>query len=225
MRPNDTWRGRGIALQDREMPTEDLGLPCLILFNKPFLVLSERSGGPGQPTVADYVPWPDLDPAGRLDYDSEGLLVLTNVGWLQHAVAHPRHKLPKTYWAQVEGRPADEALARLGRSVVLGDGPARAEAVRRIAPPRLWPRDPPAQERRDLGASWIEVTLCQGRRRQLRRMTAAVGHPTLRLVRVAVGPWRLGALLPGQWREVPCPRDRIALLRMSAATPEGRCVR
>lgn len=179
-----------------------MGSARIVLLNKPFRVLSERAGAPGQVTVSDLVPIPDLDPAGRLDFDSEGLVVLTNDGALQHRIIHPQYKLPKVYWVQVEGTPSPEAIRRLAAGVVLGDGPTRPAQVRRIGPPHLWPRDPPVHERRDLQPSWIEVTLTEGRKRQIRRMTAAVGHPTLRLVRVAVGPWEIGDLQPGEWREV-----------------------
>jgi len=185
----------------------------LVLFNKPFRVLSERSGEPGKRTVADYVPFADVDPAGRLDFDSEGLVILTNVGWLQHLIAHPRHKQPKTYWVQVEGAPSAEAILRLEQGVVLRDGPTQRARVRRMAAPAVWPRDPPVQERRDLAATWLAITMFEGRKRQVRRMTAAVGHPALRLIRVAVGPWRLGGLGPGEWREAFCPPDAESFRR------------
>lgn len=197
----------------------DPGGPRLVLFNKPYRVLGERAGEPGKRTILDYVPFPDMDPAGRLDFDSEGLLVLTNAGWLQHLVIHPRSKLPKTYWAQVEGRPSDEALRRLSAGVDLKDGRTRPAQARRIRPPEVWPRDPPVQERRDLPSSWLEIVLTEGRKRQIRRMTAAVGHPTLRLLRIAVGPWTLGDLLPGRWKELPCPADAAAFRRLCGSSP------
>ena len=173
----------------------------IILLNKPYRVLSERAGAPGQVTVSDIVPIPGLDPAGRLDFDSEGLVVLTDDGPLQHRIIHPRNKVPKVYWVQVEGKPSPEAVRRLAGGIVLSDGPTRPAQVRTMAPPRVWPRVPPVQERRDLPSSWLEITLTEGRKRQIRRMTAAVGHPTLRLVRVAVGLWTIGDLKPGEWRE------------------------
>jgi 23S rRNA pseudouridine2457 synthase len=172
----------------------------LILFNKPFRVLSDRDPASGKPSIADYVPFPDVHPAGRLDYDSEGLLALTNDGRLQHRIIHPRHKLPKTYLVQVEGQPDDRAIRQFSDGIELKDGVGRAVSARRIGPPDLPPRDPPVQERNDVGSSWLEIVLTEGRKRQIRRMTAAVGHPTLRLVRTAIGPWRLGDLFPGQWR-------------------------
>ncbi|RME66032.1 MAG: pseudouridine synthase, partial [Caldilineae bacterium] len=156
----------------------------------------------GRPTLADYIPVPDVYPAGRLDYESEGLVVLTNDGRLQHKISDPRHKLPKTYWVQVEGIPDDQALAQLAAGVKLKDGLTRPAQVRRIEPPDVWPRNPPIRVRKSVPDSWLELTIVEGRNRQVRRMTAAVGHPTLRLIRVAVGPWRLGSLQPGEWREV-----------------------
>src|SRR5690606_4128327 len=151
------------------------------------------------------LPVPGVYAAGRLDYDSEGLVVLTDDGRLQQRIAHPRHQLEKVYWVQVEGEPDEAALERLRRGVVLRDGPTRPAPARLIAPPALWPRDPPIRERKSIPTSWIELALREGRNRQVRRMTAAVGHPTLRLVRVGVGPWRLGDLQPGQWKEVEPP--------------------
>ncbi len=173
----------------------------VVLWNKPYRVLSERAGAPGQVTVADLMPIPGLDPAGRLDLDSEGLVVLTNDGALQHRIIHPRYKMAKLYWVQVEGSPSREAIARLAGGIELKDGRTRPAGVRRIEPPPVWPRVPPVQERRDLPSGWLEITLTEGRKRQIRRMTAAVGHPTLRLIRVAVGPWRVDGLTPGEWRE------------------------
>jgi 23S rRNA pseudouridine2457 synthase len=174
----------------------------LILFNKPYRVLTLFDDPDGRANLADYIPVPGLSPAGRLDYDSEGLLLLTNAGWLQHRIAHPRHKLPKTYWVQVEGRPGEDALQALREGVELKDGRSRPAQVERIEEPAVWPRDPPIQELKDTPPTWLEITLREGRKRQIRRMTAAVGFPTLRLIRVRVGPWDLGDLQPGQWREV-----------------------
>ena len=171
----------------------------LILFNKPFRVLSDRDAESGKPSIADYVPFPDVHPAGRLDYDSEGLLILTNDGELQHRIIHPQSKLPKTYVVQVEGCPERESVERLAKGVTLKDGVGRAVSAKVISTPNVPPRNPPVQERDDIGSTWLEIVLTEGRKRQIRRMTAAIGHPTLRLVRIAVGPWSLGDLKPGEW--------------------------
>lgn len=179
----------------------------LILFNKPFGVLSQFTDrNAGRPTLADYIAAEGVYPAGRLDYDSEGLLLLTDDGPLHARIADPRHKLPKVYWAQVEGVPDEAALERLRRGVALNDGPTRlAEARTLDEPANLWPRDPPIRYRAAIPTTWIELVLREGRNRQVRRMTAAVGHPTLRLIRWAVGPWTLEGLAPGQWREADPP--------------------
>lgn len=174
----------------------------LILFNKPYDVLSQFTDGGARPTLAGFIPVPGVYPAGRLDRDSEGLLLLTDNGRLQARIADPRHKLAKTYLVQVEGDPTDESLERLRRGPVLADGPTRPAEVRRIDPPDLWPRDPPVRFRKSVPDCWLEVTIREGRNRQVRRMTAAVGHPTLRLVRWRVGDWTLDGLAPGEWREV-----------------------
>lgn len=178
-------------------------MPRLILFNKPFDVLCQFSGGEaGRRTLKDYVPVPGVYPAGRLDRDSEGLLVLTDDGPLIKRITEPRHKLPKVYRAQVEGCVTEAALERLRKGVVLNDGPTLPAGARAIAEPEgLWPRDPPIRRRAAIPTSWIELTLREGRNRQIRRMTAAVGFPTLRLVRWAVGEWTLAGLAPGEWRE------------------------
>jgi 23S rRNA pseudouridine2457 synthase len=175
----------------------------LIALNKPYGVVSKFSPEAGKPTLADYVPIRDVYPAGRLDTDSEGLLLLTDDGALQARIANPRHKLPKTYWAQVEGLPTDEALAALREGVDLGDFLTKPAGARRIdEPPGLWPRDPPIRYRAKIPTSWLELTLREGRNRQVRRMTARVGFPTLRLVRAAIGNIDLTGLAPGGWREV-----------------------
>ncbi len=176
----------------------------LVAFNKPYGVLcqfTDRSVPP-RPTLAGFGLPPGVYPAGRLDFDSEGLLLLTDDGALAHRLTDPRHKLPKTYRVQVEGEPTDAQLAALRAGVALNDGPTRPARARRIAPPDLWPRDPPVRFRKTVPDAWLELELREGRNRQVRRMTAAVGLPTLRLVRVAIGPWRLDGLAPGQWR--PC---------------------
>lgn len=174
----------------------------LILFNKPYLVLCQFTDPDGRPTLADYIDVPEVYAAGRLDHDSEGLLALTDDGRLQQQIADPQHKLPKTYWAQVEGIPDAAALERLRRGVQLKDGMTRpAEAVLLDEPPGLWPRTPPIRERKSIPTAWIELTLREGRNRQVRRMTAAVGFPSLRLIRARIGPWALGDLQPGEWRD------------------------
>jgi 23S rRNA pseudouridine2457 synthase len=178
----------------------------LIRFNKPFNVLSQftdkGTDGSSRATLSDYIELPRVYPAGRLDRDSEGLLLLTNDGRLQARIADPQFKLPKTYLVQVEGTVGDAALAQLRSGVRLNDGitlPALAEA---IDPPELWPRDPPVRFRKSVPDCWIRLTISEGRNRQVRRMTAAVGLPTLRLVRWAVGDWTLEGLAPGEWREL-----------------------
>lgn len=175
----------------------------LIRFNKPFNVLSQFSDeGSGKQTLKAFIDLPDVYPAGRLDYDSEGLLMLTDDGRQQARIADPKHKMPKTYWAQVEGIPSDSAVKTLASGVDLHDGRTRPAKARRIAEPEnLWPRDPPIRVRKTVPDSWIELTITEGRNRQVRRMTAAVGHPTLRLIRVRIGDWSLEGLQPGDWSE------------------------
>ncbi|MCI2395002.1 pseudouridine synthase [Aliiroseovarius sediminis] len=175
-----------------------------ILFNKPFNVLSQftDSGSQGSPrkTLSDFIDLPGVYAAGRLDRDSEGLLILTDDGRLQARIANPRHKLAKTYWAQVEGIPDDRALQALRDGVVLKDGLTRPAKVQRMDEPiGLWPRNPPVRFRKSVPDCWIALTIREGKNRQVRRMTAAVGHPTLRLIRFAVGDWTLEGLAPGQW--------------------------
>jgi 23S rRNA pseudouridine2457 synthase len=172
-----------------------------VLLNKPNGVLCQFTGTGGATTLREFVPVRGVYPAGRLDADSEGLVVLTSRGDAQERIADPRHKLPKTYWAQVEGTPTPEAVARLAAGVVLRDGPTRPAHVRVIDEPSgLWPRDPPIRSRKAIPTAWLEIVLREGRNRQVRRMTAAVGLPTLRLVRWSVGPWTLAGLGPGEWR-------------------------
>jgi 23S rRNA pseudouridine2457 synthase len=176
----------------------------LLLLNKPFRVLTRFRRTDERATLADYVPVPDVHPAGRLDYDSEGLLLLTDDGRLQSLITEPRHALEKVYWAQVEGVPDAAALARLRDGIDLPDGRTRPAGVREMPEPAgLWPRDPPIRWRAAIPTSWLELRLREGRNRQVRRMTAAVGYPTLRLVRAAIGPWTLAGLAPGEWRDVP----------------------
>jgi 23S rRNA pseudouridine2457 synthase len=175
----------------------------LILLNKPFRVLSQFSNADGRATLADHIAVPGVYPAGRLDRDSEGLLLLTDDGRLQARISQPRSKITKVYHAQVEGDPSPAQLARLETGVPLKDGNARALFVRKIPEPDyLWPRDPPVRYRKSVPDCWLEIGLAEGRNRQVRRMTAAVGLPTLRLIRVAIGPWKLDGLEPGESRQL-----------------------
>lgn len=187
-------------------------MPRVLLFNKPYGVISQFSSTGLHPTLKDHIPLPDFYPAGRLDTDSEGLLVLTDDGRLQRRISDPRHKWPKVYWAQVEGSPDEPALARLRAGVDLGDtrtAPAQARLI--PEPAMLWPRTPPIRSRRFIPTAWIELTLREGKYRQVRRMTAAAGFPTLRLIRWAVGPFTLEGLAPGEWRlaEYHEPQDPL----------------
>jgi 23S rRNA pseudouridine2457 synthase len=194
----------GLAIRDglRDGATQEAEVMSrLILFNKPFNVLCQFSGGEGRQTLGDFVRVPGVYPAGRLDLDSEGLLLLTDNGKLQARIADPRFKLPKTYLVQVEGKVSDAALHSLGQGVSLKDGLTLPAKVARIDDPTLWPRDPPVRFRKTVADSWIKLTITEGRNRQVRRMTAAVGHPTLRLVRWQVGDWNLEGLNVGAWRE------------------------
>lgn len=179
----------------------------LILFNKPYGVLSQftdsGSGPDIRQTLSDYIDVPQVYPAGRLDRDSEGLLLLCDDGRLQARIADPRHKMPKTYLVQVEGEPDEASLDALRKGVRLKDGLTRPAEIERLPGPALWPRDPPIRVRRSVPDSWLGITIREGRNRQVRRMTAAVGHPTLRLVRWAIGEWSLEGLAPGEWREAP----------------------
>lgn len=174
-----------------------------LICNKPYGVLTKFTDAQQRPTLAGLVPHADVYPAGRLDADSEGLLVLTSDGRLQARISDPRHHWPKTYWAQVEGEVSEAALEQLRKGVTLSDGRTRpARADRMPEPAKLWPRDPPVRFRKSIPTSWIALTLSEGRNRQVRRMTAAVGNPTLRLIRYSVGPWTIDGLAPGEWREV-----------------------
>lgn len=176
--------------------------PMILLFNKPYNVLTQFQDSEGRPTLGDYIPVKRVYPAGRLDRDSEGLLVLTDDGKMQAKISHPRHKMEKGYWAQVEGIPDEDALQQLRSGVVLKDGKTAPAKAKRIEPPKIWPRNPPIRERKNIPDCWIELRIREGKNRQVRRMTAAVGHPTLRLIRFAVGPWSLEGMQPGEWRKI-----------------------
>ncbi len=177
----------------------------VILFNKPYGVLPQftdkGTAGSPRPTLSNFIDVPGVYPAGRLDMDSEGLMILTDDGRLQARISDPRYKLPKIYLVQVEGTVSDDALVQLRRGVQLKDGMTLPAEAERIADPQLWPRDPPIRVRQTVPDSWIQLIIREGRNRQVRRMTAAVGHPTLRLVRHGVGDWTLDGLTPGSWRE------------------------
>jgi 23S rRNA pseudouridine2457 synthase len=183
-------------------------MATLILFNKPFRVLcqftDEKGGTNGNPraTLADWLTIPAIYPAGRLDYDSEGLLLLTDNGQLQHRIASPRLKMPKTYWVQVEGEINESALTKLREGVELKDGKTRPADVATMTPPEIWPRNPPVRYRESIPTSWVRITITEGKNRQVRRMTAAVGFPTLRLVRYGIGDWTLDGLTPGEYRAI-----------------------
>ena len=178
----------------------------VILFNKPYGVLCQFTPAPGRACLKDYIPLQGVYPAGRLDADSEGLLVLTGDGALQARISEPRRKLAKTYWVQVEGVPQEQALQLLRAGLDLGDFVTRPCDARRIDEPRgLWPRDPPIRRRLQIPTAWLELKFVEGKNRQVRRMTAKIGHPTLRLIRSAVGPWKVDGLSPGQWCEAAVP--------------------
>lgn len=178
----------------------DFSMSQLMLFNKPFRVMCQFTDGQGRVTLADFIKQKGIYAAGRLDYDSEGLLLLTDDGDLNHRITHPSQKLAKTYWVQVEGEVPEQAIEQLKKGVMLNDGPTQPAKVKRIDEPELWPRNPPVRYRANIPTSWLEIIITEGRNRQVRRMTAAVGLPTLRLVRVAIGSWELADLQPGEYR-------------------------
>lgn len=180
-------------------------MPNLILFNKPFGVLSQftdRGDEATRQTLSDYIDMPGVYPAGRLDRDSEGLLLLTSDGKLQARISDPKYKTAKTYLAQVEGEPQEDGLDQLRRGIRLKDGMSLPAEAERVAEPDLWPRDPPIRIRKTVPDCWLKLTIREGRNRQVRRMTAAIGHPTLRLVRWRIGDWSVDGLQPGEWRSI-----------------------
>jgi 23S rRNA pseudouridine2457 synthase len=186
----------------------------LILFNKPFGVLSQFTDHDNRPTLADFISIPNVYAAGRLDRDSEGLLLLTDDGNLQQSISDPKNKMEKTYCAQVEGAISTEAIKLLQKGITLNDGPTQPANALMIDEPALWERVPPIRERKQIPTSWLELTIREGRNRQVRRMTAAVGFPTLRLVRVKIGPWSLEELKPGEFKQVQLSQKQLAAIRL-----------
>lgn len=197
-------------------------MTALVLFNKPYGVISQFSRKTEVAVLADYITVDNVYPAGRLDKDSEGLLLLTNDGKLQHCISHPYHKLPKIYWVQVEGTPDVVAVQKLRDGVTLKDGLTAPAQVEIIPEPAIWPRTPPIRYRAAIPTSWLEVKISEGRNRQVRRMTAAVGFPTLRLIRYAVGDWTVAGLAPGEWRILDVDRNKVCNESHSRQSPSAR---
>lgn len=195
-------------MKHRKSSQPKQGSSRLILLNKPYGVLTKFTDEQGRATLADHVTVPGVYPAGRLDRNSEGVLLLTNDGALQARIAEPRYRLAKTYWVQVEGDPLKQQLDQLRQGVMLKDGLTRPADVDVMPEPQLWERQPPIRFRASIPTAWLRITITEGRNRQVRRMTAAVGLPTLRLVRIQVGPWALDGLEPGQWRDVSVFADQ-----------------
>ncbi|KGD65892.1 pseudouridylate synthase [Alcanivorax nanhaiticus] len=195
----------------------------LILLNKPFQVLSQFQDNQGRRTLSEFVPVPKVYPAGRLDWDSEGLLLLTDDGNLQARISSPRFHLRKTYLVQVEGKPGAQELQKLRQGITLKDGPTRPAQVELIQAPDLWPRNPPVRSRKTVADSWLKLTIDEGRNRQVRRMTAAIGCPTLRLIRWQIGDWTVAGLAPGEWRatEVHAPARRPARRQQQGRRARG----
>lgn len=215
MKPNTPFRQPQRANNERRAsrkisnPKRPRGPQKIILFNKPFNVLTQFSGEPGDKTLADYISIKDIYPAGRLDKDSEGLLVLTNDGILQARLTQPQSKQPKTYWVQVEGSPSDDDLEQLRKGVTLKDGLTLPADIERMEQPVIWERTPPIRERKNIPTTWLALTLREGRNRQVRRMTAHIGFPTLRLIRYKMADWTVDDLAPGEWREVTLPNTQM----------------
>jgi len=194
----------------------------LLLLNKPFGVLSQFRKEADELTLADFIDLAGFYPAGRLDKDSEGLLLLTNDGDLQQQISHPQFKMPKTYWVQVEGLADNHAIEQLQAGVTLKDGLTRPAKACKIAEPDIWPRDPPIRYRASIPDSWLSLTITEGRNRQVRRMTAATGLPTLRLIRYQIGPWTLDGLEPGQWRMIDVDKTQLKSYQLAGKHPHHR---
>lgn len=182
-------------------------LMSLILLNKPYAVISQFSEHEKYTSLSEFIAEKDFYPAGRLDHDSEGLLILTDEGKIQHCLSHPKHKQPKTYWVQVDGEITGAALTELENGVTLKDGLTSPAKAKKIDEPALWQRDPPVRYRATIPTSWCELTITEGKNRQVRRMTATVGFPTLRLIRYSIGEFTIDGLSPGEWRKIPTPQQ------------------